>query len=257
MKTALHGVLAAYLEDAEDPVEGALVVARIINPDAEVDWVRSEISRLAESVASSGEAKPRDVIAGLAKHGFQGAKNFYEVENSALDHVLRSRQGIPISLGVIHIGVARELGLDALGVNFPRHFLVTIGDVLVDPFRVAPTSIEACRQWLKENNVSEDNAFNVANGSSIVLRMLNNVRMILQQRGDYVRALEFSDYQLLIEPDAYGLYIERADAWLSLNAPEMVVDELQKAAERAPDETVAARLRERIQQAKRLKSVVH
>ena len=87
--------------------------------------------------------------------------------------------------------------------------------------------------------------------------MLNNVRMILQQRGDYVRALEISDYQLLIVPDAYGLYVERADAWLSLNAPEMVVDELEKAAERAPDEALEARLRERIEQARRLKSVVH
>ena len=174
-----------------------------------------------------------------------------------MDHVLQSRRGIPISLGVVHIGVAKALGLDALGVNFPRHFLVTIGDLLVDPFRVAPTTIEACRQWLKENRVSEENAFNVAPNQAIVLRMLNNIRMILQHRGDYVRALEVSDCQLLIEPDSYGLYVERADAWLSLNAPEMVVDELEKAAERAPDEATAARLRERIAQARRLKSVIH
>ena len=250
--------LAAYLENADDAVEGALIVAQVVNPDADVSWAREEIARLAESVGNDGDVQPEDVVAGLAKHGFEGEReHYYEIENSALDHVLQSRRGIPISLGVVHIGVAKALGLDALGVNFPRHFLVTIGDLLVDPFRVAPTTIEACRQWLKENRVSEENAFNVAPNQAIVLRMLNNVRMILQHRGDYVRALEVSDCQLLIEPDSYGLYVERADAWLSLNAPEMVVDELEKAAERAPDEATAARLRERIAQARRLKSVIH
>ena len=258
MNTALRDALTAYLEDAEDALEGALIVARIIKPEADVDWARDEIARLAQNVASSGGAEPADVVAGIAKHGFEGAaERYYEIENSVLDRVLRTRRGIPISLGVVHMGVARCLGLDALGVNFPRHFLVTIGDLLVDPYRIAPTSIEACRRWLKENGVGEEDAFNVATPSDIVLRMLNNVRMILQQRGDYVRALEISDYQLLIVPDAYGLYVERADAWLSLNAPEMVVDELEKAAERAPDEALEARLRERIEQARRLKSVVH
>lgn len=280
MNTAERDALAAFLDDAKesaaedpaaedsaakdptakDPVEGALIVARIVDPQADSTWARDEIERLADGVASGAGAgaTPAGVVASLAEHGFKGTKEaYYEIENSVLDHVLRTRRGIPISLGVVLMGVARRLGLDALGVNFPRHFLVTIGDVLVDPFRVAPTSIDACRRWLRENGVSEDNAFNVATPSDMVLRMLNNVRLILQQRGDYVRALEISDYQLMIAPDAYGLYVERADAWLNLEAPEMVVDELEKAAAHAPDESVAARLRERIDQARRLKSVVH
>ena len=69
--------------------------------------------------------------------------------------------------------------------------------------------------------------------------------------------LDISDYLLMIVPDTYGLYVERADAWLRLNAPEMVVEELRKAVERAPDQATASRLRERIEQARRLKSVVN
>ena len=257
MNAEVQSALERFLEDPGDVLEGALIVARIIDAGAQTSWAREEISRLANSIATD-DIRPADVVAALAREGFEGAgERYYEIENSALDHVLRSRRGIPISLGVVHMGVARQLGLEALGVNFPRHFLVTIGDLLVDPYRVAPTSIETCRAWLKENNVKEDDAFAIATPTDIVVRMLNNVRLLVHQNRDFLRSLEISDYLLLIVPDAYGLYVERADAWLGLNAPEMVVAELEKAAERAPDEAIEARLRERVAQAKKLKSVVH
>ena len=258
MNADAQNALERFLATPTDPVEGALVVAKIIDSEAKVSWAREEIGRLADAIATSDDIRPADVVTGLAKEGFEGAgERYYEVENSALDHVLRSRRGIPISLGVVHMGVARQLGLEAVGINFPRHFLVTIGDLLVDPYRVAPTSIETCRAWLKENNVKEEDAFAIATPKDIVVRMLNNVRLLVHQRRDFLRSLEISDYLLLIVPDAYGLYVERADAWLGLNAPEMVVAELEKAAERAPDEAIAARLRERVEQARKLKSVVH
>jgi len=250
--------LERFLADAEDPVEGALIVARIVDESADVDWARGELDRLASAMGHRGEVTPGALVEELSGQGFQGAgKRYYETENSVLDHVLRSRRGIPISLGVVLIGIARRLGLDALGVNFPRHFLVSVGDLLVDPYAVAPTSIEDCRAWLKKNKVSEDGAFGIADATDIVLRMLNNVRMLVQQRGDYLRALEISDYQLMVVPDSYALHVERADAWLGLRAPEMVVHELEQAVQYAPDEAIAERLKERIEQARRLKSVVN
>jgi len=255
MTPQLADALRGFLETGDDVVEGALLAAQIVNSETDAHWARGELARIADSV---NDPSPAGVVAKVAEHGFRGAgKRYYEVENSLLDHVLRCRRGIPITLGVVLMGVAGRLGLDALGVNFPRHFLITIGDVLVDPYAVAPTTIEICRVWLKENQVNEEGAFAVATPSDVVLRMLNNVRMLIHAQGDYAQALEISDYQLLIVPDAYSLYVERADAWLGLNAPEMVAAELEKAAERAPDDAIAARLRERIAQARRLKSVVN
>lgn len=250
--------LQGFLDGGDDPVEGALIVAGIVDETADADWARREIERLANAIESLGEVTPRRVVEQFAGQGFRGAHdNYYDVDNSVLDHVLRTRRGIPISLGVVLIGIARRLGLDALGVNFPRHFLVTVGDLLVDPYEASPTSVENCRRWLKENNVDEAGAFNIADAGDIAMRMLNNVRMLVQRQGDFSRALEISDYQLLIAPDSYGLYVERADAWLGLRAPEMVVHELERAVRHAPDEAMAERLRERIGQARRLQSVVN
>ena len=256
MNPVIETALREFLATDEDPVEGALIVARILDADADVDWARAEVAAIADRVGPAdrhGPFTPADLVAAVAAEGFKGAGDrYYEVDNSILDRVLRNRRGIPISLGVVLIGVARHLGFDAQGVNFPRHFLVTIGDVLVDPYAVAPTTLENCRKWLADNNVSEQGAFDLTRPKDVVVRMLNNARILIQNRGDFVRALDISDYQLLLVPDYYGLYVERADAWLGLNAPEMVVAELEKAAERAPDGKTADRLRERIAQAKRL-----
>lgn len=256
MNPGIESALRDFLATDEDPVEGALIVARILDADADVDWARAEVASIADRVADAdrhGSFTPADLVAAVAREGFKGAGDrYYEVDNSILDRVLRNRRGIPISLGVVLIGVARHLGFDAQGVNFPRHFLVTIDDLLVDPYAVAPTTLENCRKWLADNNVSEQGAFDLTRPKDVVLRMLNNARILIQNGGDFVRALDISDYQLLVVPDYYGLYVERADAWLGLNAPEMVVAELEKAAERAPDAKTAERLRERIAQAKRL-----
>ncbi len=257
MNPAIEQSLRAFLEADADPVEGALIVARILDPDADVDWARQEIARIAERVREAGRQHSpfaaHDVVATVALEGFVGARDrYYEIDNSILDRVLRNRRGIPISLGVVLLGVAAHLGLEARGINFPRHFLVTIGDVLVDPYAVAPTSLENCRKWLAKNNVSEHGAFDTTRPRDVVLRMLNNARMLIQNGGDFVRSLDISDYQVLVVPKYYGLYVERADAWLSLNAPEMVVEELRKAAACAPDPNTEERLRERITQAQRL-----
>ena len=175
-----------FLDGGEDPVEGALIVAGIVDATADADWVRDEIGRLANAIESLGDVTPRRVVEQFAGQGFRGAQeNYYDVDNSVLDHVLRTRRGIPISLGVVLIGIARRLGLDALGVNFPRHFLVTIGDLLVDPYAVLPTSVENCRRWLEENNVDESGAFNIADARDIAMRMLNNVRMLVQRQGGH------------------------------------------------------------------------
>ena len=188
MNTPLRDDLAGFLEAPEDPVEGALVVARIINVDADVHWAREELGRLCAEVGECAEAAT--LAKRLARQGFSGAgRGYFEAESNRLDHVLRTRRGIPISLGVIVLGVARRLGLAATGINFPRHFLVTIGDVLVDPYAMATTTVTSCRKWLKRNDVREENAFEEAAPADIALRMLNNVRIVAHEHGDFAAFL--------------------------------------------------------------------
>ena len=50
--------------------------------------------------------------------------NYRDLRNSFLNEVLERRTGIPISLAVVYIEVARRAGLEVEGLNFPGHFLV-------------------------------------------------------------------------------------------------------------------------------------
>lgn len=70
---------------------------------------------------------------------FRGnAAEYYDPRNSCLNSVLMRRLGIPISLSVVYIEVARRLGRTVYGVGLPGHFIVAYEDhearYWLDPF---------------------------------------------------------------------------------------------------------------------------
>ena len=71
--------------------------------------------------------------------GFAGNVNdYYDAKNSYLHFVLQTRRGIPITLAILYVEIASQIGLAASGVSFPGHFLVKLrmpqGEVVIDPF---------------------------------------------------------------------------------------------------------------------------
>ena len=73
------------------------------------------------------------------------AEDYYSPDNSYLHRVLETRRGIPITLSVVLLELARHIGLDADGVSFPGHFLVRVklggGLVVIDPFPSASAAM--------------------------------------------------------------------------------------------------------------------
>lgn len=76
-----------------------------------------------------------------------------ELDHVLLDRVLGRGAGIPVSLSLIYLLVARWAGLSAAGVALPDHFLVRlhgIRPVLVDPFHAGRTVTKAdCARYLR------------------------------------------------------------------------------------------------------------
>ena len=57
--------------------------------------------------------------------GFAGNREQYDdPRNSCLNEVMDRKKGIPITMALVYIEVARRAGVRAEGVNFPGHFLV-------------------------------------------------------------------------------------------------------------------------------------
>jgi regulator of sirC expression with transglutaminase-like and TPR domain len=65
-------------------------------------------------------------------------EDFENPENAVLPRVLERRRGLPIALSILWIDLARRLGLDAVGIGLPGHFItglrLDVGALYFDPF---------------------------------------------------------------------------------------------------------------------------
>ena len=113
------------------PLGTAMVaVAAVERPqltDEEVEGpmnhLAERVSRRAEGAIDGGLNALRAVL--FKEEGFAGHRErYYAPENSLIDQVLTTRKGIPITLAVVWLEVARRARLKAEGVGFPGHFLV-------------------------------------------------------------------------------------------------------------------------------------
>src|SRR5207244_1825351 len=105
--------------------------------------------------------------------------------NSFLNDVLDRRTGIPITLAVVYLEVARRLGLTLLGVGFPGHFLVKhpgAPELIIDPFFAQVLSPRDCEQRLQAALGSEarlhPSHLRAATTRDILVRMLRNLKQI-------------------------------------------------------------------------------
>ena len=124
----------------------ALEIARDAYPTLDLPACLGEIQRLADRCALRLGPTPEPWLIIEAMNsvlfldeGFRGNEHdYYDPRNSYLNEVLTRRLGIPISLSVLYMTIARRLGLVLQGINVPTHFMLrtTIDGehVYVDPY---------------------------------------------------------------------------------------------------------------------------
>ena len=126
--------------------------------------------------------------------GFRGnPDHYYDPANSYLDHVVATRRGIPISLSVLTIAVARRQGIDLVGVGMPGHFLVRSASdpsLYVDPFGGGQVLDTAGARALFHTLHGPDAGFSQTmltpvGPRSIVTRMLNNLVAVFAAGRDH------------------------------------------------------------------------
>lgn len=148
--------------------------------------------------------------------GFAGnVNNYYDPDNSFVHKVLESRRGIPITLAIIYIELARTVGLDAEGVSFPGHFLIKInlhkGPVVLDPFTGLSLSkedlFERLEPYRKSFGLTEDSEVPIglflqaATPKDILLRMLRNLREVYRQQGQPEKVYKVVERILVLAPE--------------------------------------------------------
>jgi regulator of sirC expression with transglutaminase-like and TPR domain len=149
---------------------------------------------------------------------FTGNQIHYEdPRNSFLNEVLDRRTGIPITLALVYMEVARRAGVHVEGVNFPGHFLVRAPvarhpfddspDLIIDAFHGgALLSEDACRELLRQH-AGDEAVFDYrllgrATKPQILARMLLNLKRVYVRLHSFPQARDVTELLLAVDPSA-------------------------------------------------------
>ena len=166
--------------------------------------------------------------------GFAGNVNdYYSFRNSHLHAVLETRRGIPITLALIYMEMAHQIGLKVAGISFPGHFLVKCslaqGEVIIDPMVGRSLS----REDLDERLLPYRQALGLVGDFEIPLglflqpatpretlaRLLRNLKGIYRERNSPERLLEVLNRMIIVAPDSTsdlrdrGLVYRQLECW--------------------------------------------
>ena len=209
--------LAALDEEAFPLDRAALVLATEEYPEIEIPAYLRKLDKYAAGaeVLIGVDRSPVNMIEGLneilfVQEGLRGnTEDYYDPRNSFLNEVLDRKLGIPISLSVIYMEVARRISFRINGVGFPGHFLVKHStgdrDIILDPFNHGRIlTLNECQELLdKVHNSSvtmNPSLLQPMGKRSIITRMLFNLKGIYTQKEQYQRALAVIDKILLLNP---------------------------------------------------------
>lgn len=204
----------------DDLAAAALAIARVEYPSLDPAPYVAALDRMGEEAATRLNVPREESVRAFNEYlydeqGFTGNRERYDdPRNSFLNEVLDRRTGIPISLGVIYLEVARRAGLRVDGVNFPGHFLLRAGQLdtgsdtlIIDPFHGGALLSEYdCRQLLR-SHVGDEAAFDStllipATRHDIVVRMLVNLKRLYVRMRSFPQARFVSTLLLSIDPAA-------------------------------------------------------
>lgn len=225
----------------------ALQIARIEYPDLDAAAAIAELDRHAFAIAErAGDLSDGRRFVEVASQylfgeaGFRGnQEDYYNPDNSCLNRVLETKRGIPITLSVIYIEVARRLAKKVRGVGLPGHFIVRYDDfnyaAWIDPFHGGTVlTLEDCCRLAQVDEI-EIKALNAVDNRHVATRMLNNLRGIYFAQKNAEKALEVLDLLIAAAPDSADEHKQRGVALLQQQRTREAMGAFQRYLELAPD----------------------
>jgi regulator of sirC expression with transglutaminase-like and TPR domain len=258
MKDALIQEFARHAASSErDLATPALVIARLecplLDPEPYLAQLDAMGAAARERLMASGclqDARKFESAVDVLntylfdEQGFTGNHDRYDDPgNSFLNDVLERRTGIPITLALVYMEVARRAGIHVEGVNFPGHFLMrypphrnegtATADLILDPFhRGARLSERDCRRLL-ERHMGEDTAFDPAllapaTKPQMLTRMLLNLKRTYVRLHSFPQARSVTELLLAVDPPALAELRDRGLLAYHMNDFSAALRDLQQ-----------------------------
>jgi regulator of sirC expression with transglutaminase-like and TPR domain len=271
--TALEYFASLVAEDASlSLVEAAVSIAQDDFPQLDTQAVLAEIDALAARLKQRfpADAVPVQRLRWLNRFFFQelgfagNVNHYYDPDNSYLHRVLHTRRGIPITLAILYIELASQIGLTARGVSFPGHFLIKLrmqtgqqqGEVVIDPFTGHSLSRDELDELLApyKRNRGLQGEFDVplglflqaATAREVLARMLRNLKEIHRGARDWQRLLQVQERLVVLLPQTWEERRDRGLLYADLGLVEPAVRDLSDYLEHALDATDRDQIAERL-----------
>ena len=240
---ALCAKIGAALSEACEAPDSELtvgvLVSHLVDTSISVQDIQSKLDNFLRDVPE--RAMTASLLDWFGRKGFaDNSVATVTSSHSSLAFLLDTRCGLPIAHALLLIAAARRAGLTSFGLNFPGHFLVSIGEEIIDP--LSYSVVEPAKL---------DNKFDFsvpASAQMIGLRMLNNLKALVLRDGQVAQALDIVDVQMAIAENAEGkssLFYERGEFWLQLGAAAAAKEAFTQCAETCPYPELAERARTR------------
>jgi regulator of sirC expression with transglutaminase-like and TPR domain len=253
-------------DDSIPLFEAALAIGQHTEPDLDLETVQEEVDTLAAKLL---QRLPDDVShvqkLRMLNHyfynelGFSGNINdYYLPDNSYLHRVLEMRRGIPISLAVLYMELAQQIGLNVKGISFPGHFLMKLsvqsGEIVLDPFNGTSLSREELEEriepYILQQEFPDDFQLSAylqtASPRDILVRMLRNLKGLFMQQERWQRLLEVQERLLILLPKDIAERRDRGLAYANLECPQAALQDIEAYIEQRPYAMDVAALRERL-----------
>jgi regulator of sirC expression with transglutaminase-like and TPR domain len=235
------GRLVAGPEDRIDLLHAALLIARLDNEEVNVGPYLQQVERMTREINSrlpkeaDEKAKREELNRFLFEEsGFHGSRSdYYHRSNSYLNEVIDDREGLPITLSVLYMEMARRLGLKVVGVPLPGHFMVRhepkkgppqLIDVYEGGKALSRAEAEArIRDITGEPLRDED--FTAADKKAILVRMFHNLLRLARGDEDAEGMLRYLNGILLLDADAgYERWMRAVLCWQTGRRTEASAD---------------------------------
>ncbi|MBE9014292.1 transglutaminase family protein [Pseudanabaenaceae cyanobacterium LEGE 13415] len=208
-------------EDEQIDLEkAALYIAQEEYPDLEVEQYLSAIDKIAAEIQTRlpEEAYPLRIVQTINQYlykelGFHGnSEDYYDPCNSFLNDVIDRKTGIPISLALLYLAIAKRIQFPMVGIGMPGHFLIRPVaneemDIFVDAFHdgeiLFPQDCQERLNQLAGQPVEMRSQFlEAVTPKQFLARMLTNLKGIYLNQGKISKCLAMIERILILFPEA-------------------------------------------------------
>ena len=205
-------------EKAIDLFKATMLIAKIDDPAIDIPYYEKQLKLMADEVGErfesndDSEIKLKKMLSYLfQENGFHGSRqDYYNKSNSYMNRVMDDREGLPITLSVLVIELARQCGIpNVVGVGAPGHFIVKHyydnKEKFIDPFDGGKfMTIEETEELVMVNSgrVILVDELRVSTKREIVMRMLRNLMGVAQNKDAPIDLLRYVEVMVSLQPDS-------------------------------------------------------